>query len=107
MFSSLVARVTGAKVGRQVSNTIQTPAIFAQKFQELMQAGIANPAEKLLIDAIDNEELFKSLMAVKLGGKNSDRVSVRAERAINAWMGVTLKNLATEEEEQQQPAPTN
>lgn len=107
MFSSIVARVTGAKVGRQVSNTIQTPAIFAQKFQELMQAGIANPAEKLLIDAIDNEELFKSLMAVKLGGKNNNRVLVRADRAINAWMGVTLKNLATEEEEQQQPAPTN
>jgi hypothetical protein len=107
MFSSLVARVTGAKVGRQVSNTIQGPAIFAQKFQELMQAGIANPAEKLLIDAIDNEELFKSLMAVKLGGKNSNRVLVRANRAINAWMGVTLKNLATEEEQQQQPAPTN
>jgi hypothetical protein len=98
MIGSLVARVTGAQLGRQVSNTIQGPAIFAQKFQELANAGVVNPAQRLLVDAIEDEDLFKALLETKLDAKG--RVSTKAKKAINAWMGVTLKNLAMEDQEQ-------
>lgn len=98
MIGSLVARVTGAQLGRQVSNTIQGPAIFAQKFQELANAGVVNPAQRLLVDSIEDEDLFKALLETKLDAKG--RVSTKTKKVINAWMGVTLKNLAMEDQEQ-------
>jgi len=100
---SVIAGVTGAKTGRFFSNTIQGPGIFAQKFRELAQAGVVNPALNMLTAAIHDEELFKALLEIQLGGRGGNRVpTTKATRAINAWMGVTLKNLGTEDQEEQQ-----
>ena len=95
-----LARVTGASAGRQVTNTLQGSAIFSENFKKLAQAGIDNPAQQMLTDAINNEELFKALLDVKLIGGKNPRVPLKSQRAINAWMGVTLKNLAMEDQTQ-------
>lgn len=98
-----VARVTGASAGRQVTNTLQGSAIFAENFKKLAQAGIDNPARQMLTDAINNEELFKALLEIKLTAGKNPRVPVQSQRAINAWMGVTLKNLGMETEQEKTP----
>jgi hypothetical protein len=100
----LVARLTGAAVGRRVTNTIQGPAILSEKFQQLLSAGVVNPARRLIEDSIVDEDLFKALLSLDIGP--SGRVPMKARRHINAWFANSLMNLGTGgQEPAQRPRP--
>lgn len=90
--SDMLLGILGAAYGRQVSTnlgggTVQIPGIFANRFRELGAAGLANPAKRLIIDALGDERLFRQvLMATPVNGA----LNQQANRRLNAWAAATL-----------------
>lgn len=86
----VAARMTGARLGSAISKgtggggPILIPAIMSKRLLDLANAGVSNPASRLLRDMIFDEELFKELMQSNLeeGGTKLSKV---ATRRLNAW----------------------
>ena len=89
--TQLVARVTGAQVGRQIATatgggTVQTPGIVAGAFQKALRAGVQDPAKDLLVAAVNNEDLFRALLRA-----DDPAAEKFVRRQMNAWLlSITL-----------------
>lgn len=85
--TSLLARVLSAQAGRVIAGktgggTVQTPGIMASNAQQLVKAGIQDPAKRLLNDAMQDESLFRALLIAP-----DTAVKQRAVKArLNAWV---------------------
>jgi hypothetical protein len=96
--ATMLARVLGAAYGRSVGQrmgaggTVQIPGIFSDKFKDLLQKGI-DPARQLLVDAVQDEKLFKDLLLARVTPRNE--LPETAKRRMNAW----LATLPQEEDE--------
>lgn len=100
--ANMLLGVLGAAYGRQVSSslggaTIQIPSMFAEKFRQLGVSGLVNPARRLIVDAMQDEKLFKQVLMAK----NPDKLSPEATRLLNAWAAGAAGRAITEEEEAQ------
>ena len=92
----LIARIGGAQMGRFIAGktgggTVQTPGILAAQSSKLINAGVRDPARRLLTDAIQDESLFKSLLI----GTDTFRGETIVRTKLNAW---ALGVLAEQEE---------
>lgn len=87
-----IAGFMGAAYGAGVSKrmgvgTIQIPGQMADSFREALKKGI-DPAQRLIIEAVQDEQLFKDvLMSPLVNGK----LSKKATRTLNAWLATTLE----------------
>lgn len=99
-----LAGISGAAVGRSqarrlgVGGTVQIPGIMAERFRNLVKAGVNDPAGRLLRDMIFDEDLFRELLqeGMEEGGTKLSKV---ATRRLNTWAvvvaaeyGATLGN---------------
>ena len=97
----VIAKVTGAQVGRKVAvltggGTVQTPGIFSNLFSTGLTKRIQDPAQRLLMDAIQDKELFQALLDPIQGGV----VSAATRRQLNLWaIGVARESLPELDEE--------
>lgn len=100
--SEALLGVLGAAYGRQVSSnmgggTVQIPGIFADRFRELGNMGLTNPAKRLIIDATRDEKLFKEVLMAKVA--EDGKLPELATRRLNAWAAATLLREGLNEEE--------
>lgn len=100
MAANVLSRLLGGTIGRSaaragVGGSIQTVQTFSNAFAKLAQAGIVDPAKRLIIDAVmsEDDELFKSLLDVR----PNLPVSPEVQQRVNAWVAMTLYNLGNEE----------
>lgn len=104
MVLNLITRVMAAKTGAKVGGKIAgAPLVLAGAFSKEAQKKATfltrDKAEKLLIDAIGDEELFKALLLDTAIPVNAEKVTVR----LNAWLAAT-GTIATEEFNAQESA---
>ena len=92
--------VMGAAYGRSVGTrigaegTVQIPGIFAQQFRKLGISGLVNPAKRLIIASIFDEDLFKKVLMAE----NPEKLSPVALRRLNAWaVGAAGRTLEEDE----------
>lgn len=91
--------ILGAAYGRNVSSnlgggTVQIPGIFADKFRQLGIQGMVNPAKRLIVDAMQDEDLFKRVLMAK----DPENLPEEARRLLNAWaIGAVGHNFEDEE----------
>lgn len=95
-WANTLAGILGAAYGRQLSEkmgggTVQIPGIVADKFRGLLESGVSNPAKRLIEDAIQDEDLFKTLLQTTTEFE-ADEVAMSR---LNAWTIAVI----TEEEE--------
>lgn len=89
-----IAGVTGAAAGRRATaamgggGTVQIPGIFANRFRELVDAGVPRPMERLIQDALADETLFRELLNAPIGP--GGEISRNAERSLNAWAAAVI-----------------
>jgi hypothetical protein len=103
--SEALLGVLGAAYGREVSTrmgggTVQIPGIFANRFRELGAAGMGNPAKRLIVDALQDEKLFREVL---MGSADaSGNLPEAATRRLNAWAaGALIREGLSEDEDQQ------
>ena len=95
----VLAGILGAAQGRILSQqlgggTVQIPGIMAENFRKLAAGGIINPAQKLLEDAIQDEDLFREILLNPM----NEEFSEKATRRLNAWaVGLLTDEGQTEE----------
>jgi hypothetical protein len=100
MLTNVIAGVTGAQIGRKVAEatgggTVQTPGIMAGIFRRMTANRIQDPARRLLIDAVQDEDLFKALIAKTTDPKQREA----ARRKLNAWVVGVIRDAGGEESE--------
>jgi len=101
---NFMAKILGAWTGRQMgTGTIQVPGAVSQKFKQLAEAGIVNPAIRFITDAVDDAsgETFNTLM--KRGFDESGVPNENGKaiiRYLNAWAAGLLTQVASGEESQ-------
>ena len=91
----MVAGITGAAIGRTqarrlgIGGTVQIPGIMANRFRDLVAAGVRDPAGRLIRDMVFDEDLFRELLQSNLeqGGKS---LSKTATRRLNAWTAAVI-----------------
>lgn len=105
----ILSQISGARFGSLVSRKlggggIEIPRIFSVQFRRLAEAGVSDPAGRLLRDMITDEDLFKELLQsnLKEGGAKLTRV---ATRRLNAWTASVIAEYggAFEEDDMQIP----
>lgn len=90
-----IARVAGAAVGRHTAyklgsgGTVQIPGIFSNRFAEIAKAGVKDPASKLIMDAIENESLFRDLLMQPITERGTGITPMTRTR-LNAWTYAVL-----------------
>lgn len=90
MLLSVLAKSAGAVFGRSLdTGTIQVPAFFSRFFQRLVDAGVHDPASRLLTDAVRDPELFRDIMAAGSAGADTQATQA-AFLSMRAWVGVVL-----------------
>lgn len=105
-----VAGVTGAGIGRQsaaasgAGGTVQIPGIMANRFRELAQAGVQDPAERLMRDAVRDEQLFRDLLQARIAPDGE--LPAKAANRLNAWAAGVLTEQGARPEEQEASAPS-
>lgn len=83
-----VAGITGAASGRHTSAqlgtgaNVQIPGIMANRFRDLVEAGVQDPATQLMRDAVHDETLFRDLLQESL---EDGELGETAQRRLNAW----------------------
>ena len=104
-----VAGIVGAGVGRSqarrvgIGGTVQIPGIMANRFRELVAAGVKDPASRLIRDAVEDEALFRELLQAPIEAETR-KLSKRAGRKLNAWAAAVLaEHGATIQEENEAP----
>ena len=107
--ATALAGVMGATFGRQFASltgggTVQVPGIFANRFRDMLNAGVVDPAKRLIIDAMQDEQLFKHTLNIRIKG---DELPPKTRKVFNAWVNAVMvehgKSLVSEE---QQPTPS-
>lgn len=67
-----VARILGAGVGRQTSRTmgvggtVQIPGQVGSIFSDMVKAGIKDPANRFIMDSIQDEQLYRQVLNARL-----------------------------------------
>lgn len=78
-----VAAVLGARAGRALdTGTIQAPGKMAAFFQRVLNTVWKDPARKILTDAIENPELFRTLM---MDLRDARKAEIAFSR-LNGWL---------------------
>jgi hypothetical protein len=95
--------ILGAAFGRHTSSalgggTVQIPGIMANRFRSLGKAGLLNPARRLVIDALQDEKLFKEVLLAVIREPEKP-LSAVAVRRFNAWAAFAAADLLDSEEE--------
>lgn len=96
--AKIIAGIGGAQLGRIVAGqlgggTVQTPGMVANEFRNRLLRATQEPAERLLIDSISDEKLFKSLL---LGNTPEETKAFRKQ--LNLWLvGIGTGGVITEE----------
>lgn len=94
-------RVETAKLG--IGGTVQIPGIFANRFRDLLNSGVKDPASRLIRDAVFDEDLFKELLMAPLE-QEALALSKQATQKLNAWAaGVLAEHGAAVLEENEAP----
>lgn len=102
--ADMVLGILGAAHGRRVSSalgggTIQIPGIFAEKFRQLGSLGMVNPAKRLIVDALQDEKIFREVLMAPV---TSGEVSKQTARRLNAWAaGAVARELGPQPEEEE------
>ena len=86
---SLLARITGAQLGRKVASatgggTVQTPGFFSKFTQDLLLKRVQDPARRILFDAMQDEALFKALLTGQTVITRAEEAAVKQQ--LNAWL---------------------
>jgi len=94
---SLVARVVGARLGARVGGvgmggSIQTAQIGSVRMQRLVEGLTNDRAQQIMIDALEDKELFRTLLLNPTNRKNITRI----ERSLAPYLVGTA--LATQEQ---------
>jgi len=84
----MVARLAGAKLGtifarETKTGGIQAQAIVSQRFKELANAGVADPASRLLRDSVFDKKLYSEILSIDL--KPGEKLPKEAARRLNSW----------------------
>ena len=100
MMFSIIARVGGAQLGRKIAEwtgggTVQTPGILSGMAKNLLEKKVKDPAAKILIAAMQDEELFKALMTNQIVISKQQKAAV--EKQLNAWLAGILTGDTIEE----------
>lgn len=102
-----VAGIAGAAVGRSqarrmgVGGTVQIPGIMANRFRDMVAAGVKDPASRFLRDAVMDEALFRELLQAPIE-EEALRLSAAATARLNAWVaGVLAEHGANVQEDGQ------
>lgn len=63
-FLGVLGAAAGRRSGRQIGigGTVQIPGIIANRFRELGRAGVNNSAQRLIVEAIQDETLFREVL---------------------------------------------
>lgn len=105
-----VAGIAGAAAGRHsaanvgVGGTVQIPGIMANRFRELVAAGVQDPAERLMRDAVRDEGLFRELLQARVGANGE--LPTKAANRLNAWVAGVLAENGQRSEEEPTQAPS-
>lgn len=89
-----VAGIAGAAVGRSesrrlgIGGTVQIPGIMANRFRALANAGVKDPASRLLRDSVFDESLYKELLQTSID--ESGKMKPEAIRRLNAWTAAVI-----------------
>ena len=87
ILAGLIGAVQGTKVANLLrGGRIAIPQMMADRFRALTQAGIANPAERLIEDALQDETLFKEILLRPITGE----LPREAMNRLNAWVAGVL-----------------
>ena len=97
----ILAGLIGAVQGTRVANLlgggrIAIPQMMADRFRALTQAGIANPAERLIEDALQDETLFREILLRPI----TEELPREAMNRLNAWIAGVLIDAGLSEEDQ-------
>ena len=81
--------IMGAAFGRATSSslgggTVQIPGIMAERFRGLGRMGLLNPAKRLVIDALQDEKLFRDVLLPSIKNPTAP-LSEIGTRRLNAW----------------------
>jgi hypothetical protein len=102
-----LAAVMGAAYGRRVGRalgaggTVQIPGRFSSAFQKLLAGGVADPAQRLLSDAIQDEKLFRDLLNIKIPPKGP--VAEKFKKRLGAWVNAVLLEQGSDYYEENRP----
>jgi hypothetical protein len=111
--SETLLSILGAAYGRRVTTAIgsgavlQIPAATASLFRDLGAKGLANPAKRLIIAALNDEKLFRQIVmgqGVDAAAGGTSQLTPEASRRLNAWAAGALVRAGLGEEEEEQPA---
>jgi hypothetical protein len=95
ILSTTIAGVLGARVGRALNTgTIQAPGMMANLFRRVFGGVLEDPAEKLIVAAVRDEELFKALFTPITNAKTASMVQSK----LNAWAASVLRETGSREE---------
>jgi hypothetical protein len=100
--------ILGAAYGRQVSTvlggaTIQIPGMAASLFRDLGAKGLTNPAKRLIVAALNDEQLFRQVvMAQTPDPSAAGQLAPEASRRLNAWAAGALVRAGLGDEEQEE-----
>lgn len=91
MVSSTLVRILGARYGAPLvpgAGGLQSAQIMSKRFKDLIDSGVRDPASRLLIDAVQDEKLFREVLSKRIGDKME--LSKPATRRLNAWAASVL-----------------
>ena len=100
MLFALLARVSGAQVGRKLAQatgggTVQTPGFLSKITQDLLVKRVQDPARKILIAAMQDEGLFGALLTNQTVITKPQREFVESQ--LNAWLAGVMTMPSIEE----------
>jgi len=98
LLSRLLAARTGGKLGASsAGGSLQMAQIFTKEAAGRLERFVANPAERLLVDAVHDETLWKALL---LDEAKAPHQSVEiATRRINAWVASVISDIGVIQDE--------
>jgi hypothetical protein len=71
---------------------------MAERFRSLGRAGLLNPAKRLVIDALQDENLFKEVLMATIENPTGP-LTPQATRRLNAWAASAGLGAMEQEEE--------
>lgn len=89
--------ILGAVMGRRMgTGTIQVPGIMAKEFNRMAEEGFSIPAETLIIDAMQDEKLFRELL---LSQSVNGELSKKARKRFGAWVAASFADLSVDDDD--------
>lgn len=102
LIQNMMAGILGARAGRSLNTgTIQVPAFVAAFFRRVRDKLVTDPAPRLIIDAMQDKDLFEALL------KDTSKVSSRriVRHRLNAWLAGVLAEEGGGLDEPEEEAP--